>query len=103
MTSETTRFEEILDKSLTQEERNLLRDLLTEKEERTPLQKLFDKYDMCVREERDYKEKLKVALKEFVECKDEDGMGLLIEERLKVWRRRLCFFKTSRRRLRRKF
>ena len=82
MTSKTARFEGILDKSLTQGERNLLRNLLTEKDERTPLQRLFDRYDVYVREERDYKEKLKVALKELVGCKNEDEMELLIEGKI---------------------
>ena len=95
MTSKTARFEEILDKSLTQEERNLLRDLLMEKDERTPLQKLFDRYDMYVREERDYKEKLKVALKEFVGCKNEDEMELLTEGKIEGLEEEIVFLQNQ--------
>ena len=95
MTLETARFEKIIDKSLTQEERSLLRDLLTKKDERTLLRRLFDRYDMYFREERDYKEKLKVALKEFVGCKNEDWIELLIEGKIEGLEEEIVFLQNQ--------
>ena len=68
--------------SLTQVETGLLRDLLTKKDERTPLQKLLNSYDMYIWDEKQHKEKLRVALEELITCKNEDEMELLIEEKI---------------------
>ena len=46
---------------------------------------------MYVREERDYKEKLKVALKKLVGCKNEDEMGLLIEGKIEGLEEKIVF------------
>ena len=54
----TVNFEEILDKCLTQDERDLFREILTKKDERTILQKLLDKYDAVVQEERSIRRNL---------------------------------------------
>ena len=63
-------------------ERGLLRDLLTKKDERTPLQKRLNSYDMYIWDEKQHKEKLRVALEELITCKNEDEMELLIEEKI---------------------
>ena len=84
MTSETVNFEEILDKSFTQEERDLFQEILTDtkKNERTNLQKLLDKYDIYVQDEREHQEKLRAVLKELTTLKDEDEIELLVDERI---------------------
>ena len=60
MASANVNFMEILDKMLTEKERGLLQELLNEKDERTELQKLLDRFDNYVLDEREYQIKVKI-------------------------------------------
>ena len=82
MTAKTVNFKEMLDKNLTQKERDLFQEILTKKDERTILQKLLDKYDIRVQEERKHQDKLRAVLKELTTLKDEGEIELLIDERI---------------------
>ena len=84
LTTETVNFEEVLNKSLTQGERDLFQEILADvkRDERTHLQKLIDKYNLYVYEERKLQEKLGAVLKELATLKDEDEIELLVNERI---------------------
>ena len=84
MTTKTVNFEEMLDKSLTQVERDLFQEILMDikKDERTHLRRLLHKYDMYVQCERKHQEKLRDVLKGLATCKDEEEIELLIDERI---------------------
>ena len=55
---------------------------------------------MYIWDEKQHKEKLRVALEELITCKNKDEMELLIEE--KIWKRRLNLVRVNRERSRRK-
>ena len=82
MASTNVNFEGTLDKSLSQNEKNLLREILIKKDERTELRKLLDKYDMPVQDEREYQDKLKVVLETFAILKDDDEIESFVDEKI---------------------
>ena len=80
MTSKTASFEETLNKSLTQGERNLFRQIMVEESEQPPLQRHLKRYDTYVWEEKQHKEKLRTVLEQLIECKNEDEIELIEEK-----------------------
>ena len=59
---------------MTPKESVLLQELLSQKDERTELQKLKDRYDLYVQDEQEEREKLIEILKDVDKCKDFDEL-----------------------------